>query len=139
MLSELEEIIAYKQFADQPDRQKTLRKTWMKRYVILSFTIPAAIHTCLDSKDVVPTLKFGKEFYKSERLCLPQMTTVSCGSNLRICVANPTICCSLRRQLIRYWLLVPISRQVLYLTIVSSCVDSFTSDCTALVFQIGTR
>lgn len=33
MLSELEEIIAYKQFADQPERQQTIRKTWVKRYV----------------------------------------------------------------------------------------------------------
>ena len=33
MLSELEEIIAYKQYADQPERQETMRKTWMKRYV----------------------------------------------------------------------------------------------------------
>ncbi|KAF9482580.1 atypical/PIKK/FRAP protein kinase [Pholiota conissans] len=31
MLSELEEIIAFKQYADQPERQQTLRKTWMKR------------------------------------------------------------------------------------------------------------
>ncbi|CAG8540856.1 14593_t:CDS:10, partial [Acaulospora colombiana] len=31
MLAELEEIITYKQFADQPDRQATIRKTWMKR------------------------------------------------------------------------------------------------------------
>jgi serine/threonine-protein kinase mTOR len=31
MLSELEEIITYKQHADQPDRQATQRKTWMKR------------------------------------------------------------------------------------------------------------
>ena len=31
MLSELEEIIAYKQFADQPERQDMLRKTWRKR------------------------------------------------------------------------------------------------------------
>ena len=34
MLSELEEIIAFKQFADQPDRQQIMRKTWMKRQVI---------------------------------------------------------------------------------------------------------
>jgi FKBP12-rapamycin complex-associated protein len=33
MLSELEEIIAYKQFADQPERQHTIRKTWVKRFV----------------------------------------------------------------------------------------------------------
>ncbi|CAG8464548.1 8437_t:CDS:10, partial [Paraglomus occultum] len=31
MLAELEEIITYKQFADQPDRQATIRKTWTKR------------------------------------------------------------------------------------------------------------
>ncbi|KAK0217827.1 phosphatidylinositol 3-kinase [Armillaria fumosa] len=31
MLSELEEIIAYKQYADQPERQQTMRKTWIKR------------------------------------------------------------------------------------------------------------
>ena len=34
MLSELEEIIAYKQFADQPERQQTIRKTWVKRFGI---------------------------------------------------------------------------------------------------------
>ena len=34
MLSELEEIIAFKQFADQPERQQIMRKTWMKRQVI---------------------------------------------------------------------------------------------------------
>ncbi|KAI0078720.1 phosphatidylinositol 3-kinase [Panus rudis PR-1116 ss-1] len=31
MLSELEEIIAFKQYADQPDRQEAMKKTWMKR------------------------------------------------------------------------------------------------------------
>jgi FKBP12-rapamycin complex-associated protein len=33
MLSELEEIIAYKQWHDQPSRQAIQRKVWMKRYV----------------------------------------------------------------------------------------------------------
>lgn len=33
MLSELEEIIRYKQLSEQPDKQATMRKTWMKRYV----------------------------------------------------------------------------------------------------------
>ena len=32
MLSELEEIIMFKQYADQPERQQAMRKTWMKRY-----------------------------------------------------------------------------------------------------------
>jgi FKBP12-rapamycin complex-associated protein len=31
MLSELEEVIIYKQSPDQPERQETIRKTWMKR------------------------------------------------------------------------------------------------------------
>ncbi|KAJ7429881.1 phosphatidylinositol 3-kinase [Mycena galericulata] len=31
LISELEEIIAYKKNADQPERQRTMRKTWMKR------------------------------------------------------------------------------------------------------------
>lgn len=31
MLSELEEIIRYKQLSEQPDKQATMRKTWMKR------------------------------------------------------------------------------------------------------------
>ena len=34
MLSELEEIIAFKQSADQPERQQVMRKTWMKRQVV---------------------------------------------------------------------------------------------------------
>lgn len=33
MLSELEEIILYKQNADQPDRQLSMRRTWSKRYI----------------------------------------------------------------------------------------------------------
>ena len=39
MLSELEEIIAYKQFADQPERQQIIRKTWVKRFVRLSILV----------------------------------------------------------------------------------------------------
>ncbi|EJD07323.1 atypical/PIKK/FRAP protein kinase [Fomitiporia mediterranea MF3/22] len=33
MLSELEEIIQYKQYADQPERQAYMKRTWMKRFV----------------------------------------------------------------------------------------------------------
>ena len=32
MLSELEEIIAYKQYADQSERQAAMRRTWMRRW-----------------------------------------------------------------------------------------------------------
>jgi len=31
MLAELEEIIQFKQLYDQPDRQATIRKTWVSR------------------------------------------------------------------------------------------------------------
>ncbi|KAF9387898.1 phosphatidylinositol kinase- protein kinase tor1 [Podila verticillata] len=33
MVAELEEIISYKKYEQQPDRQATLRKTWMKRLI----------------------------------------------------------------------------------------------------------
>ena len=33
MLSELEEIIQFKQYADQPERQESMKRTWMKRFV----------------------------------------------------------------------------------------------------------
>ena len=42
MLSELEEIIAYKQYADQPERQATMRRTWMKRYGGMDCTLNCA-------------------------------------------------------------------------------------------------
>lgn len=35
-LSELEEIIQYKQFADQPERQSSMKRTWMKRFVLVT-------------------------------------------------------------------------------------------------------
>lgn len=41
MLSELEEIIVYKQYADQTDRQAAMRKTWMKRCVFKTCAILA--------------------------------------------------------------------------------------------------
>ena len=48
MLAELEEIITYKQYADQPDRQATIRKTWMKRYIYLnSYVVQQLDEICL--------------------------------------------------------------------------------------------
>ncbi len=35
MLSELEEIIQYKQYADQPEQQESMKRMWMKRFVYL--------------------------------------------------------------------------------------------------------
>ena len=65
MLSELEEIIAYKQYADQPERQQTMRKTWMKRFVFISRLIDA-VDIALVCKVVSRTSKFGNGFFRCE-------------------------------------------------------------------------
>jgi hypothetical protein len=59
MLSELEEVITYKQFTDQPERQQMMRNTWLKRYVTSSFIRVVVIETFLDCKAVNRTSKFG--------------------------------------------------------------------------------
>jgi serine/threonine-protein kinase mTOR len=55
MLSELEEIIAYKQFADQPERQQTIRKTWVKRFAYASPNTSPYTESSTDYKDVSRT------------------------------------------------------------------------------------
>src|ERR1700722_17654714 len=100
MLSELEEIILYKQYADQPERQQTMRRTWMKRYVgreIIDFRI--FIHTSSDYRDVSRTLKCGNAFYKYGLWCSILMTTRLSGSNSQIYAASPTAWCSRTKQL----------------------------------------
>ena len=56
MLAELEEIITYKQYADQPDRQATIRKTWMKRYILI-FTNYLRCHSLIFIKWNIYRLK----------------------------------------------------------------------------------
>lgn len=46
MLAELEEIISYKDHADEPDRQETQRKTWSKRYVALATMLILRLDGC---------------------------------------------------------------------------------------------
>jgi hypothetical protein len=66
MLSELEEIIAYKQFADQPERQQTIRKTWVKRFA--RFICPSSsAQSSPDSRGVNLMWRSGKEFFKYGR------------------------------------------------------------------------
>jgi hypothetical protein len=71
MLSELEEIITYKQHADQPDRQATQRKTWMKRYISRIEHIPARVSDKssgdLGSRDANLMSKSGSESSKLGR------------------------------------------------------------------------
>ena len=51
MLSELEEIIAYKQWNDQPARQAVQRKVWMKRLVLpLPFLAALIAHMTFDHR-----------------------------------------------------------------------------------------
>lgn len=68
MLSELEEIIAYKQYADQPERQQTMRKTWMKRLGSLILSTLSDTHWYTDYKGVNQTLKCGNASCKYEHL-----------------------------------------------------------------------
>jgi serine/threonine-protein kinase mTOR len=108
MLSELEEIIAYKQYADQPERQKTMRKTWMKRfgYLLISSTtkpdFSCRLQGCQPDVEVwqrilqVRTLvlkpeddpgmwiKFANLCRKSERMALAEKTINSLRSPERV-------------------------------------------------------
>ena len=52
MLSELEEIIAYILFADQPERQQTIRKTWVQRYAYRYRKLVRLLKKSLGYKDV---------------------------------------------------------------------------------------
>ncbi|KAF9586443.1 phosphatidylinositol kinase- protein kinase tor1 [Lunasporangiospora selenospora] len=60
MMAELEEIIAYKQYHDQPSRQETIRRTWMKRLK--------------GSQDMEMRIKFMNLCRKSGRLKLAENT-----------------------------------------------------------------
>ena len=59
MLSELEEIIQYKQYADQPERQASMRRTWMKRFEPQSDPRIAILMQHADFKGANRMSKFG--------------------------------------------------------------------------------
>lgn len=108
MLSELEEIIAYKQYADQPERQVTMRKTWMKRCAD-SFMIRCLFSTYYrlqgcqpdvetwqrilqvrtlvlnPEDDPVMWIKFANLCRKSSRMALAEKTINSLLSPERVC------------------------------------------------------
>ena len=64
MLSELEEIIQYKQYADQPDRQESMKRMWMKRFVVF-VTYERVIKRRADYTGVNLRSSIGNESYKS--------------------------------------------------------------------------
>lgn len=55
MLSELEEIISFKQYADQPERQQAMRKTWMKRYAAITGHFCVVTHVNMQQSARLPT------------------------------------------------------------------------------------
>ncbi|PSR71034.1 hypothetical protein PHLCEN_2v13082 [Hermanssonia centrifuga] len=81
MLSELEEIISYKQHADQPERQQTMRKTWMKRLQgcqpdveVWQRILQVRALVLSPEDDAVTWIKFANLCRKSERMFLAEKT-----------------------------------------------------------------
>jgi len=107
MLSELEEIIVYKQYADQTDREAAMRKTWMKRCLfetttLLALTLFAGLQGCQPDvetwqlilqvralvlnpeDDPVMWIKFANLCRKSDRMALSEKTINSLLSPERV-------------------------------------------------------
>ncbi|THH30677.1 hypothetical protein EUX98_g3507 [Antrodiella citrinella] len=91
MLSELEEIIAYKQFADQPERQETMRKTWMKRLQacqpdveVWQRILQVRALVLNPDDDPVMWIKFANLSRKSDRMFLAEKTINSLFSPDRL-------------------------------------------------------
>ncbi|KAJ6532453.1 kinase-like domain-containing protein [Mycena capillaripes] len=81
LLSELEEVIMYKQYADQPERQQVMCNTWMKR---LQGCLPDVevwdrilrVRTLIikPEDDPIPSIKFANLCRKSDRMILAGKT-----------------------------------------------------------------
>ncbi|OSX64010.1 hypothetical protein POSPLADRAFT_1065405 [Postia placenta MAD-698-R-SB12] len=81
MLSELEEIIAYKQYADQPDRQLAMRSTWMKRLQgcqpdveVWQRILQVRALVVTPEDDPVMWIKFANLCRKNDRMFLAEKT-----------------------------------------------------------------
>ncbi|KAF9147911.1 phosphatidylinositol kinase- protein kinase tor1, partial [Linnemannia schmuckeri] len=84
MMAELEEVIAYKHYGDQPERQSTIRKTWMKRLLgcernieIWQRVIKVHAMALTPAEDMVMRIKFTNLCRKSGRLRLAEQALVS--------------------------------------------------------------
>jgi hypothetical protein len=64
MLSELEEIILFKQYADQPERQQTMRKTWLKRFGASILRFRDISDSQIGYKAASRMSKYGRGFFK---------------------------------------------------------------------------
>ncbi|KIK08874.1 hypothetical protein K443DRAFT_655406 [Laccaria amethystina LaAM-08-1] len=81
MLSELEEIIAFKQYADQPERQQSMRKTWMKRLQgcqpdveVWQRILQVRTLVLNPEDDPIMWIKFANLCRKNERMVLAEKT-----------------------------------------------------------------
>ncbi|KAF9561208.1 phosphatidylinositol 3-kinase [Agrocybe pediades] len=81
MLSELEEIISFKQYADQPERQQTMRKTWMKRLQgcqpdveVWQRILQVRTLVLTPEDDPVMWIKFANLCRKNDRMVLAEKT-----------------------------------------------------------------
>ncbi|KAI0330947.1 FAT-domain-containing protein [Cubamyces sp. BRFM 1775] len=81
MLSELEEIVNYKQYADQPERQAAMRKTWMKRLQgcqpdveVWQRILQVRALVLSPEDDPVMWIKFANLCRKSDRMFLAEKT-----------------------------------------------------------------
>ncbi|KAJ7174943.1 phosphatidylinositol 3-kinase [Mycena crocata] len=81
MLSELEEVIAYKQYADQPERQQMMRNTWMKRLQGCQPDVEVwqrilQVRTLIinPEDDPIAFIKFANLCRKSDRMALAEKT-----------------------------------------------------------------
>ncbi|KAF7334695.1 Serine/threonine-protein kinase TOR [Mycena venus] len=84
MLSELEEVIQYKQYADQPERQQMMRNTWMKRLQGCQPDVEVwqrilQIRTLIihPEDDPIAFIKFANLCRKSDRMGLAEKTIIS--------------------------------------------------------------
>ncbi|CAK5264818.1 unnamed protein product [Mycena citricolor] len=84
MLSELEEVIQYKQCSDQPERRQTMRSTWMKRLQGCQPDVEVwqrilQVRTLILSPEDDPTafIKFANLCRKSDRMALAEKTISS--------------------------------------------------------------
>ncbi|GBE86637.1 Serine/threonine-protein kinase tor2 [Sparassis crispa] len=91
MLSELEEIITYKQYADQPERQQAMRRTWMKRLKgcqpdveVWQRILQVRALVLSPDDDPVMWIKFANLCRKSERMFLAEKTINSLLSPERL-------------------------------------------------------
>ncbi|KAI0046207.1 atypical/PIKK/FRAP protein kinase [Auriscalpium vulgare] len=98
MLSELEEIIAFKQYADQPERQQAVKKTWMKRLQgcqpdveVWQRVLQVRTLVLSPEDDPVMWIKFANLCRKNDRMLLAEKTINSLLLQERHTKAPPNV------------------------------------------------